>query len=249
MLSGLIEMHHDIAGKIDHHRKVMAALVFDLEAVEHTIRLLDADAALGRAKPVPAVHAAFKGEIRRDALAVLRSSAEPVTSLQIALQILSACTLPDTPKDVTVMRKRVGACLWKLRDRGMVTDVPSGGGLQRAAADPVVTGHLAYCDRNRRSSRAHNSHAGTQPTRLFHRRWRWRRLDRSAESSPSLADSYESPRMHRLKKEGRPKPPPRSVAGLGDPANGDRRGSGHVRAPSFRGGGECTSERTRPFSP
>lgn len=89
-LSGLIEMHREIAGKIDHHRKVMAALVFDLEAVEHTIRLLDAEAQLGRAKPVPAVHAAFKGEMRRDVMAVLRSGGEPATSLQIARMTMTS---------------------------------------------------------------------------------------------------------------------------------------------------------------
>lgn len=120
-------MHREIAGKIDHHRKVMAALVFDLEAVEHTIRLLDAEAQLGRAKPVPAVHAAFKGEMRRDVLAVLRSSAEPATSLQMARQILAARALPDGAKDVIVMRKRVGACLWKLRAKGIVEEVPQAG--------------------------------------------------------------------------------------------------------------------------
>ncbi len=120
-------MHREIAGKIDHHRKVMAALVFDLEAVEHTIRLLDAEAQLGRAKPVPAAHAAFKGEMRRDVLAALRAAQGPLTSLDIARQIITARDLPSAPKDVTVMRKRVGACLWKLRDRGMVVEVPQEG--------------------------------------------------------------------------------------------------------------------------
>lgn len=126
-LSGLVEMHREIAGKIDHHRKVMAALVFDLEAVEHTIRLLDAEAKLGRAKPVWGAHAAFKGEMRRDVLAVLRTSDKPVTSLDIARQIMTARELPDAPKDVIVFRKRVGACLWKLRERGMVAEVPQEG--------------------------------------------------------------------------------------------------------------------------
>ena len=126
-LSGLIEMHREIAGQIEHHRKVMAALVFDLEAVEHTIRLLEPDAQLGRAKPAPAVHAAFKGEMRRDVLAALRAAPGPLTSLDMARQIIAARDLPSAPKDVTVMRKRVGACLWKLRLKGMVTEVPQAG--------------------------------------------------------------------------------------------------------------------------
>lgn len=120
-------MPREIAGKIDHHRRIMDALVFDLEAVEHIIRLLDPDAQLGRAKPVPAAHAAFRGEMRRDVLAVLRSGAEPATSLQIARQILAARALPDDAKTVTKMRKRVGAALWKLRAKGIVAEVPQEG--------------------------------------------------------------------------------------------------------------------------
>jgi hypothetical protein len=120
-------MHREIAGKIDHHRRIMDGLVFDLEAVEHTIRLLDPDAQLGRAKPVPAAHAAFRGEMRRDVLAALRSGAEPATSLHIARQILAARALPDDAKTVTMMRKRVGAALWKLRARGIVAEVPQEG--------------------------------------------------------------------------------------------------------------------------
>jgi hypothetical protein len=126
-LSGLIEMHREIAGAIDATRKTLDALVFDLEAVEHTIRLLDAEAQLGRAKPLPSPYAAFRGEMRRDVLAVLRSCGEPATSLQIARNIIAARALPDGAKDVIRMRKRVGACLWKLRAKGMVAEVPQAG--------------------------------------------------------------------------------------------------------------------------
>lgn len=122
-LSGLIEKHREIAGKIEHHRRQLDALVFDLEAVEHTIRLFDPDAKLSRAKPLPSPHAAFRGEMRRDVLAVLRSCAEPATSLQIARKIVAARALPDDAKTVSMLRKRVGAALWKLAQKGMVAEV------------------------------------------------------------------------------------------------------------------------------
>lgn len=124
-LSGLIEMHREIAGKIERHRRVMDALVFDLEAVEHTIRLLDPDAPLGRAKPLPSPHAAFKGEMRRDVLAALRAAQGPLTSLDIAEQVMKARKLD--PSTTTMMRKRVGAALWKLRAKGLVVEVPQAG--------------------------------------------------------------------------------------------------------------------------
>jgi hypothetical protein len=126
-VAGLIEKHRAIAGQIDATRRQLDALVFDLEAVEHTIRLFDPGAQLGRAKPLPSPHAAFRGEMRRDVLAVLRSGGEPVTSLQIARQIVAARALPEDAKTVTMMRKRVGAALWKLRAKGMVEEVPRAG--------------------------------------------------------------------------------------------------------------------------
>lgn len=126
-VAGLIEKHRTIAGQIDATRKHLDALVFDLEAVEHTIRLFDPEAQLGRAKPLPSPHAAFRGEMRRDVLAVLRSCGEPATSLQIARQIVAARALPDDAKTVSMLRKRVGAALWKLRAKGIVAEVAQAG--------------------------------------------------------------------------------------------------------------------------
>lgn len=126
-VSGLIQLHREIAGTIEDRRAELARLAADLEAVEHTIRLLDPDAQLGRAKPVPAAHAAFKGEMRRDVMSALRGCAEPATSLQIARHILASRALPDGADNVIIMRKRVGACLWKLRAKGWVQEVPLAG--------------------------------------------------------------------------------------------------------------------------
>ena len=126
-LAGLIEIHREIAGKIEATRQTLNALVFDLEAVEHTIRLLDPDAQLGRAKPTPATDAAFRGEMRRDVLAALRAAQGPLTSLDIARQVMARRKLPADLKAVVVFRKRVGAALWKLRAKGLVAEVPQAG--------------------------------------------------------------------------------------------------------------------------
>lgn len=126
-VAGLREKHAEIAGQIEHTRAVLARLVADLEAVEHTIRLFDPDAELPRAKPIPSPHAAFKGEMRRDVMAALRAGAEPATSLQIARQIVASRALPDDAKTVSMMRKRVGAALYKLRAKGWVEEVPQAG--------------------------------------------------------------------------------------------------------------------------
>lgn len=52
---------------------------------------------------------------------------EPATSLWLARKIIAARGLPDDAKTVTMMRKRVGAALYKLRARGWVAEVPQAG--------------------------------------------------------------------------------------------------------------------------
>jgi len=121
-VSGLIEKHREIAGLIEAKRKELNRLAADLEAVEHTIYLFDPDAQLGRAKPVQARDAALKGEMRRDVMAALRGAAEPLTSLQIAEQVIRVRKLD--PAMTTAMRKRAGAALWKLKVKGWVEEVP-----------------------------------------------------------------------------------------------------------------------------
>lgn len=124
-VAGLIEKHREIAGKIEATRKTLAALVIDLEALEHSIRLFDPDAKLGRAKPLPSPHAAFKGEMRRDVLAALRAATGPLTSLDIAEQVVAVRKLD--PSDTPMMRKRVSAALWKLKVKGIAEEVPQTG--------------------------------------------------------------------------------------------------------------------------
>ena len=126
-VAGLLEKHREIAGFIEAKRHELAVLVANLEAVEHTIRLFDPDASLPRAKPLPSPHAAFKGEMRRDVLAALRAAQGPLTSLDIARQVIAARKLPDDAKAVALIRKRVGAALWKLKARGIVAEVPLDG--------------------------------------------------------------------------------------------------------------------------
>lgn len=126
-VAGLIAKHREIAGQIEAKRRELNALVFDLEAIEHTIRVFDPSAQLGRAKPLPSQDAAFKGEMRRDVLNALRTAQGPITSLEIARQVIARRKLSDDPKTVSMIRKRVGAALFKIKAAGLVCDVPQAG--------------------------------------------------------------------------------------------------------------------------
>lgn len=126
-VAGLIEMHREIAGQIEAKRRELNRLVADLEAVEHTVLLFNPDVQLGRAKPLPSRDAAFKGEMRRHIMAALRAAQGPLTSLEIARQVITARKLADDPATVIMMRKRVGASLWKMKQRGWVVEIPQEG--------------------------------------------------------------------------------------------------------------------------
>ena len=126
-VSGLMAKHAEIAGLIETRRKELNRLIADLEAVEHTILLFDPEAELPRARPTPSRDAAMKGEMRRHVLAALRDASGPLTSLEIAQQVVAVRGLASDPATVAMIRKRVGAVLWKLKAKGWAVEVPQAG--------------------------------------------------------------------------------------------------------------------------
>lgn len=60
-----------------------------------------------------------------DPTQAIRAATAPLTSLDIAAQVIVRRKLD--PATMTVIRKRVGAALWKLRAKGMVEEVPQAG--------------------------------------------------------------------------------------------------------------------------
>jgi hypothetical protein len=126
-VAGLIEKRREIAGQIDHCQRQLRQLTADLDHLDATIRLFDPDADLASvgAKPYPPRHAAHKGEMARFVYAALRDADGPLTSLDIARKVMEGRGLDTADASATVLiRKRVGACLWKLRDKGEVAQVP-----------------------------------------------------------------------------------------------------------------------------
>jgi hypothetical protein len=101
-------------------------MLIDLDHIDHTIRLIDpnADVSLGKPKQYPPRHAAFKTEMNRFVLGALRTATEPLTSLEIAKAVVIGRGLDVTDdRTVVLIRKRVGACLWRQKERGIVREV------------------------------------------------------------------------------------------------------------------------------
>jgi hypothetical protein len=121
-LAGLIEKRREIAGKIEHHQRILNELIIDLDHVDHTIRLFDPDCDVTLAKPkqFPPRHQAFRGEMQRFALGALRAASQPITSLEVAIEVVKG-------RGLDLIRKRVGACLFSLKAKGIARDVPTAG--------------------------------------------------------------------------------------------------------------------------
>ena len=130
-LSGLIEKRREIAGQIEHHQRIVNELVIDLDHVDHAIRLFnpDCDVTLAQPKQFPPRHGAFRGEMQRFVLGALRAATAPLTSLEIAIEVVKGRGLdPNDPRAVSLIRKRVGACLFHLKAKGLARDVAATAG-------------------------------------------------------------------------------------------------------------------------
>jgi len=89
-LAGLIGKRREIGGKIEHHQRVLNELIIDLDHLDHTIRLFDpgCDVQLAQPKQFPPRHQAFRGEMQRFVLGALRAASEPITSPEVAIEVV-----------------------------------------------------------------------------------------------------------------------------------------------------------------
>jgi hypothetical protein len=109
---------------------VLNELIVDLDHADNTIRLFDpdCDVTLAQPKQFPPRHGAFRGEMQRFVLGALRAATEPLTSLEIAIELVKGRGLdPNDPRAVSLIRKRVGACLFHLEAKRVARDVATAG--------------------------------------------------------------------------------------------------------------------------
>ena len=78
---------------------------------------------LAQPRQFPARCGAFRGEMQRFVLGALRAATAPLTSLEIAIEVVKARGLdPNDPRAVSLIRKRVGAGLFHLMAKGLARD-------------------------------------------------------------------------------------------------------------------------------
>lgn len=124
VLAGIVRKRAELAGDIERTHEALKRMIADLSSLDATLRLFDPDIEIEAIKPKafrPPADWAQRGEMSRIILDVLRQAAEPMTTRDIAFQLLIERALDNNDqKLLRLMTKRVGVALRHQRDGGVV---------------------------------------------------------------------------------------------------------------------------------
>lgn len=130
-ITALRNKRGELTGSIDALQDQLRQAMIDLDHIDCTLRLFDPDIELDeiKPKPLPPRHHAFKGQVTRSILAMLRSDGA-MDAKAITIRIMGERELNTADKAlVKAMHKRIGAALRNLRERALVTSEQGKGGL------------------------------------------------------------------------------------------------------------------------
>jgi len=124
VISALVRKRAELAGDIENAQADIKRMIRELEGLDQTILLFDGDYRIEAIRPKafrPPEDWSKRGEMTRILLGILRQAGEPLTSRDIALQLVAERAL-DTgdQKLLRLMTKRVGVALRLQRDNGVV---------------------------------------------------------------------------------------------------------------------------------
>lgn len=124
VITALVEKRARLAGDIENTHAKLRQMVLDLENIDATIHLFDPDYRVELIKPKafrPPKDWSNRGEMTRIVLSILRQAAEPLTTRDIALQLLVERALDkEDQRLLRLMSKRVGVALRAQRQDGRV---------------------------------------------------------------------------------------------------------------------------------
>jgi hypothetical protein len=131
VLAGLIKRRAQLAGDIEAAHEALRRMVLDLENLDATILQFDPAYRVESIRPKafrPPKDWANRGEMTRICLSILRQASEPLTSRDIAYQLLTERALNrDDRRLLRVMRGRVATALRLQRDKGVVRSIEGPG--------------------------------------------------------------------------------------------------------------------------
>jgi hypothetical protein len=147
VLHGLLRKRATMAGEIEALRAQLGELLTGLDHIDSTIRIFKPDIGLDdlpeRAPPPP--NAAFRGEVQRFLLDVLRAATEPLTTFDLARKIMDARRLNHADRILfKLIATRTGHSLGRLRLRGhVISERTSPGAMLRWRLNPDAPGFVA----------------------------------------------------------------------------------------------------------
>ena len=123
VVTALVKKRGEISGEIEALHARVARLVSDLEAIDRSLHVfaphIETHSIASRFKPPE--NWSKRGEMTRLVLGILRLAREPLTTRDVAAQLIAERGLDaDEPRLLRLMSKRVGVALRRQRDGGVV---------------------------------------------------------------------------------------------------------------------------------
>lgn len=131
VISGLVKRRAELAGDIERTHEQLRQMVLDLENLDATILQFDPDFQVETIRPKafrPPKDWSNRGEMTRICLSILRQASEPLTSRDIALELLVERAMDKNDQRLLrLMRARVATALRLQRDKGLVRSLQGPG--------------------------------------------------------------------------------------------------------------------------
>jgi hypothetical protein len=131
VVTGLVRRRSELAGEIEALHAKLSSLLAALENLDATIVQFDAEYKVEAIKPKafrPPKDWSNRGQMSRIVLSILRQAAEPLTSRDVALELLVTRAMDrEDQKLLRLMTKRVGVALRIQRDNGSVRSLDGPG--------------------------------------------------------------------------------------------------------------------------
>jgi len=131
VITALAKKRAELSGDIETTQAKLRQMILDLESLDKTLLMFDPDYRIETIRPKafrPPDDWSKRGEMTRIILGILRQATEPMTSSDIAVQLIAERALDQTDAKLQrLMTKRVGVALRGLRDRDVAGSKPGPG--------------------------------------------------------------------------------------------------------------------------
>lgn len=122
MVTGLVKKRAEITGEIERVHERLRQLAADLEHIDGTLRIVAPDMQVEAIRPKlfkPPEDWSKRGQMSRMVLSIIRTAKEPLTTREIATELLIQRGMGTDRKLLALMTKRVSCALRDKREKGL----------------------------------------------------------------------------------------------------------------------------------